>query len=251
MTSPYGPVVGVHNISGARDLVLVCEHASAHVPEGIDLGLGAADLASHIAWDIGALGLATAMSDRLAAPLVHGRISRLIYDCNRPPEAHDAIPTKAETIPIPGNRNLSPDERTFRTGAIYQPFESALARLLATRPNATLVTVHTFTPVWFGAPRTVDIGLLHGEDPRLARAMMTVATRTDGRNVRLNEPYSSIDGVTHTIDLHGAATGRLNVMIEVRNDLVAAPADQETFADLLTGWIETALPLAQAERVIA
>jgi len=251
MISPGEPVVGIHNISGTRDLVLVCEHASNRVPDGIDLGLDADALDSHIALDIGAMGLAKAMSNRLNAPLLHGRISRLVYDCNRPPEAVDAIPGKSEDIEVPGNRNLGPDQRAFRVNAVYRPFEAALGRLLSTRPNAALVTVHTFTPVWFGAPRAVDIGILHGEDPRLAEAMMALATRTEGRDVRLNEPYSSSDGVTHTIDRHGAGTGRLNVMIEIRNDLVATAAGQATFADLLARWVEAALPLARADRAMA
>jgi predicted N-formylglutamate amidohydrolase len=57
-----------------------------------NLGLGPAELEAHIAWDIGAEAVARALSAKLDASLVLQRYSRLVYDCNRPPEAPDAMP---------------------------------------------------------------------------------------------------------------------------------------------------------------
>ena len=59
--------------------------------------------------------------------------------------------------------------------------------------------------------------------------------------VALNEPYSAADGVTHTLDLHGAANGLANVMIEIRNDLITKPEAQVAMADDLGDWIAGAL----------
>ena len=84
-------VVEVVNPSGAGAFVVVCEHASNFIPAGFGaLGLDEAALASHIAWDPGALAVAKTLSARLDAPLVAQRVSRLLYDCNRPPEAASA-----------------------------------------------------------------------------------------------------------------------------------------------------------------
>ncbi len=101
-------VVAVTNPAGRSDIVLVCEHASRSIPAELN-GLGASQdtLQSHAAWDIGAAAVAEAMSAQLDAPLVASRISRLVYDCNRPPDAVDAMPEQSEIHAIPGNRHLS------------------------------------------------------------------------------------------------------------------------------------------------
>lgn len=217
-----GPPVECLNPGGQAPVVLVCEHASHFIPAALeDLGLDPADRLSHAAWDPGALEVAKAMSTALDAPLVAARVSRLVYDCNRPPEAEGAMPARTEVIEVPGNRELSAEAREARVRAVYVPFRDMLAEVLAARPGAALVTVHSFTPTWFGTPRSAEIGLLHDADDRLARAMLETSSILPAQ-AALNVPYSAADGVTHTLREHGA--GRQNVMIEIRNDLIADEA---------------------------
>jgi predicted N-formylglutamate amidohydrolase len=146
------------------------------------LGLAPADLERHIAWDIGAEGLARRLSDLLDATLVVQPWSRLVYDCNRPPEAPDAIPTVSELTPIPGNQGLSPQQREARTAALYRPFHAAVARLIdeRTRKPTVLVTVHSFTPLYKGVPRTLDLGILHDSDARLADRLLQILALDSG-----------------------------------------------------------------------
>lgn len=219
-----GPVAAVENPGGQGGICLVCEHASAAIPSSLGgLGLADTDRYAHAVWDIGAEALARKLAGTLDAPLVVSRVSRLVYDCNRPPEAPDAIPARTERIEVPGNRGLSDADRRARVAEIYVPFQALLAETLDgfSRPPA-LVTIHSFTPVWHGAPRSTEIGLLHDDDARLARAMQALAG--GGFRVALNEPYSAKDGVTHTLRKHGLQRGIPNVMIEVRNDLLADDA---------------------------
>ncbi|MGP6088960.1 N-formylglutamate amidohydrolase [Antarctobacter jejuensis] len=240
-TIDFGPAVhlvpGAPGGSGAEVLV-VCEHASNRVPSALR-GLGLSDdlLHSHIAWDPGALDLARMMAAQTGATLVHGGISRLVYDCNRPPESPGAMPERSEHHDIPGNRDLSDADRAMRVAAVYRPFHDKVSdRIRVLRPVLTLmVTVHSFTPVFQGVRRAVEIGILHGRDPGFARAMM--ATAPKGYDVRLNEPYSAADGVAHTLDLHGAVNGLPNVMLEVRNDLLETEQQQEEMAKLFVQWI--------------
>jgi predicted N-formylglutamate amidohydrolase len=236
-------VVSVHNQTGDHRLVLVCEHASNWIPPAFrDLGLESAALISHVAWDPGALGVAEKLSEKLNAPLVFGRVSRLVYDCNRPPEAEDAIPAVSEIIAVPGNTGLTAEQRSDRVETVYHPFRRVVEAAIAKAPaNAVLVTVHSFTPVYHGHRRTTEIGILHGEDPRLARAMISIAGAYTDRRVRLNDPYGPSDGVSHTLNLHGCANGLANVMIEIRNDLIKTPGQQETMADELGRWLPTAI----------
>ena len=239
---PGDSAVAVVNPDGGGPLVLVCEHASNHIPARYGgLGLAEADRDSHAAWDPGALGVARALSARHDAPLVAGAVSRLVYDCNRPPDAASAMPARSERIEVPGNRNLSPDARAERELSVYRPFCAAVARILdarrAARVGTVLVTIHSFTPVFNGQPRAVEIGLLHDQDTRLADLMLQNAPALPHRQIARNAPYGPQDGVTHSLRLHGLARALPNVMIEIRNDLLTSAADQARLA----GEIDTLL----------
>jgi predicted N-formylglutamate amidohydrolase len=231
------PVVIV-NEAGRSPVLLLSEHAGRRIPKALgSLGLPASELERHIAWDIGAEGLARGLSEKLDAALVLQRYSRLVYDCNRPPESPGAMPEVAESTPVPGNRDLTAEQRDARTEALYRPFHAAVARLIdereARRQGTILVTVHSFTPVFKGVPRTLDLGLLHDSDARLADRLLQAFETEPDLVVRRNDPYGPQDGVTHTLLLHAIPRGLDNVMLEVRNDLIADAAGEQRMAERL------------------
>jgi len=248
-------VVEVINPAGSGGFVLVCEHASSHIPcELKDLGLSGDVLTSHVAWDPGALAVAEAMSGELDAPLVAQRVSRLVYDCNRPPQAASATPARSEIYAIPGNAGLSPAERERRAERYYVPFRETLAACIDARlgrPAApVVVTIHSFTPVYFGLRRSVDIGILHDADRRLADAMLECAKSEPRSRFRRNEPYGPLDGVTHTLVEQAMPRGLMNVMIEIRNDLIGSEAEQQEMAALLCRLLRGAMDgLTEADRM--
>lgn len=228
------PVVVV-NGEAVSPFLLVCEHAGRRIPRSLGtLGLRPEELDAHIAWDIGAEAVARALSARLDAPLVLQRYSRLVYDCNRPPGSPDAMPATSELTEVPGNARLTREEREERTCAIYRPFHDAVARLIEARLakglHPALVTIHSFTPVYKGLRRALELGILHDADSRLADAML--AADKDPLT-RRNEPYGPEDGVTHTLQVHALPRGLLNVMIEIRNDLVQTGEGQIAWAKRL------------------
>jgi predicted N-formylglutamate amidohydrolase len=229
------PAARALNIRGQAPALLVCEHASRFIPAALDgLGLTAEAANSHAAWDIGALDLSVELMGALDAPLVQSRVSRLVYDCNRPPEAPDAIPAQSERFTIPGNANLTDDQRAARVSDVYLPFHDTLKQALETRSvPPVLITMHSFTPVYKGQTRAVELGILHDSDDRAAQALLAAA-QDSGLNTALNEPYSVTDGVTHTLREHGLNRGLPNVMIEVRNDLIDTPTGVNRMAGLLS-----------------
>ncbi len=234
------------NAGGTSPVVLVCEHASNRIPpEYGDLGLPPALRESHIAWDPGALGVAQAMAEALDAPLVAARISRLVYDVNRPPSAASAIPEVSEVHRIPGNAGLTPEQRRLRIERVYEPFRRRLSRVIDERLAAgrpvVLVTVHTFTPVFHGERRDTEIGVLHDADARLADALLRVLEAESRFVVHRNRPYGPADGVTHTLAEQAIPRGLPNVMIEVRNDLVADPSAQRAMGRHLAAALSEAL----------
>jgi predicted N-formylglutamate amidohydrolase len=223
------------NGGGRSSCVLICEHASNRLPRALGtLGLPASELQRHIAWDLGAEQVARRLSRLIDAPLVLQRYSRLAYDCNRPPESPEAMPEISEITHIPGNRNLTPTDRLARIQEIYRPFQMAIAELLDYRAaegvRSVVVTVHSFTPVYKGTRRAVELGILHDRDTRLAEKLIT---SFPGVDARLNEPYGPKDGVLHTLNLHAAPRGLQNIMFEMRNDLIAEERGQNEWAERL------------------
>lgn len=243
---PGNQVVEVMNPAGAGDFLIVCEHASNFIPASFaGLGLDDAALESHIAWDPGALAVAQTLCSLMDAPLVAQRVSRLLYDCNRPPSSDSAVPAVSEVYPVPGNTGLSAADRQARVDRFYVPFRETLAGCLDKRISAgrapVIVTVHSFTPTYKGVQRAVELGILHDSDSRLADALLETAKAETGLVVRRNEPYGPADGVTHTLVQHGITRGLLNVMLEIRNDLIADCASQTAMAELLSRCISEAL----------
>ncbi|WP_169570017.1 N-formylglutamate amidohydrolase [Sneathiella limimaris] len=231
------------NAGGDSSVLLICEHATNYIPdEFADLGLDENILFSHIAWDPGAIDLATQIALNLNAQLVVAGVSRLLFDCNRDANAIDAIPETSEKYSIPGNRNLSSSEKKDRFERIYLPFENLVEDVLNKHPNIkAIVTVHSFTPVYLGHKRDVEIGLLHDKKDDFAVAIREASQASSNLVIRLNEPYSSRDGVTHTLKTHGTKRGLESAMIEVKNDLLKTQEDVSSIAELLSSSIKMAM----------
>ncbi len=238
--------VGVERGQGQGPFVIVCEHASSTLPQSMgDMGLSEEARLSHIAWDPGALAVARLLSARFDSPLVFQKFSRLVYDCNRPPESPASMPMKSEIYAVPANEVVDGAERLARTQALYRPFHAAVSTLIDERTchglATSVITVHSFTPVYFGKSRAVEVGILHDADARFADGILAAAAAERRHDVRRNEPYGPADGVTHSLILHGISRGIPNVMIEVRNDLIADQAGQEVMAGYLSELIAEAI----------
>lgn len=243
-TESFAPLIE-NELSQGR-FVLVCEHASNAVPARWGtLGLTQEALRAHIAWDPGARALAQALSARLDAVLVHAPVSRLVYDCNRAPDMAGAMPAQSEVYEIPGNADISRDERLARTQAIYLPWVAGLHGVIAQRIASGLrpvvVTLHSFTPVYHGKPRRVELGVIHDADAHFAVAVQSAASKLTRLNVQLNAPYSAADDVTHTLRLQATPYGLPNVMLEIRNDLLATAEQVTTMADQLAAVLNMGL----------
>src|SRR5664279_916167 len=119
------------NERGSSEILLLCEHASNHVPdEYAGLGLPADQLQRHIAWDIGAAAVTRRLSQLLGAAAFLGTYSRLLIDLNRPLDAPDSIPARSESTDIPDNAQLTPFERARRADIIFTPFHRRVTAYL-------------------------------------------------------------------------------------------------------------------------
>lgn len=235
----WPPAATVENAHGKGDWVIVCEHASCHIPaEYAGLGLAAEAQRRHIGWDIGAAALTRAMARKLDAAVVLANYSRLLIDLNRPLAAHSSIPRRSEDTVVPGNVELDDAERARRVERIFEPFHQAVAGLLDTRreeARATrLLTVHSFTPVFLGSPRPWHMGVLSGASRHLAAAFIAeVAALAPHLCLSLDEPYRIAEDDDYAIPVHGDARGIDALLIEVRNDQLATDAAIDDWAGIL------------------
>lgn len=232
------PAVTEVNAAGGARIVLTCEHASNHIPAHYDrLGLPPAELARHIAWDIGAADLARALSRRLDAPLFLSGYSRLLIDCNRPLASPTSIVTRSEDTDIPGNMGLIAEERARRATLYFAPYHGRITECLDRRAAAgtptMLVGIHSFTPVFRGVARSLRAGVLYRQAAGFGRALIGALGRETGFAIGDNEPYRVTLETDYTVPVHGDARGIPAALIEIRQDLLSDPAGVEAWADRL------------------
>jgi predicted N-formylglutamate amidohydrolase len=220
---------------GGSTFVIVADHASWRIPRRLgDLGLPAAELQRHIAWDIGALAVAQQVSAALDAPLIAQNYSRLVIDCNRDPAVASSIPTVSEHSDIPGNVDLIAAQIAARRREIFDPYHGRVralldARLKAGRPTI-LVAQHSMTDVYKGVRRAMHAAILYNRDRRFAALMLEMLRREPALIVADNEPYFVSDETDYSIPRHGEARGLPHVEIEIRQDLIGEEAGQSAWA---------------------
>ena len=218
-------------------LLVLCDHASNAVPpEYDDLGLPRSELERHIGYDIGAGPVSRALAGRFSAPAILTCFSRLLIDPNRGEDDPTLVMRLSDGAVVPGNARLDRAERERRIARFYRPYHAAIERTIdamtaAGRPPV-LLSIHSFTPIWKGAPRPWHAGILWDRDPRLALPLIEMLRAEPGLRVGDNEPYTG--ALKHdTLYRHGTARGLAHALVEIRNDLIATPAGVLEWADRL------------------
>jgi len=237
------------NVEGHSPFLLTSDHYGRLLPKQLgNLGLTEEELTRHIAWDIGIAGVVERLAVALDGHLVAQRYSRLVIDCNRPPDVAGSIAVVSEATAIPGNEGISADERDARRREIFDPYhrciDAAIDRRLRTHRPTVLVALHSFTPVYHGTQRPWHIGALYRGDTILPRLLLQHLRAEGDLVVGDNKPYAVSDATDYTIPVHGEARGLINTGIEIRQDLIADPSGQQQWAERLARIfvaIETAL----------
>lgn len=216
-------------------LLLICDHASNAIPDSYGtLGLPPEQLRRHIAYDIGAAAIVETVSRSLDVPAVLSRFSRLLIDPNRGTDDPTLVMRISDGAVVPGNRTLDDAERTKRIETWYEPYhraiEAATDACIAGGREPVLLSVHSFTDTWKGWPRPWHAGVLWDSDPRLARPLIAALEAEGDIVVGDNQPYSG-KLIGDTMWRHGTSRGLAHAIIEVRQDLIAAEAGQQAWAE--------------------
>ncbi|MCB1364219.1 MAG: N-formylglutamate amidohydrolase [Rhodobacteraceae bacterium] len=241
----YSPYF-IHGQDRPGPWLITCDHATNTIPPDIgngSLGLPREDMERHIAYDVGAYGVARHLGTLLDAPVIAANFSRLVIDPNRGEDDPTVLMKLYDGSVIPENRHAGPAERERRLNACYRPYHRELARMAAL-PHAVYLAIHSFTRQLRGrAPRPWHVGVLHTQDERLSRPLLDLLAETTDLVVGDNEPYSGhLPG--DSVDRHAIAYNRPNVLIEIRNDLIADHDGQRLWAERLAPVLTRALETA-------
>ena len=239
--------VEILRAAAESDILLVCEHAGQATPAALGtLGLSPDDFNSHIGWDIGAEAVARRMSDRLGAPLILQRYSRLLIDCNRPPGSDGSIPKMTGGVYVPGNGGLSPDDAEARKREIFEPYDAAVATTVRKHRFRAIFSIHSFTPYYQGETRPWDLGVLSRRDTVTAQALADAVSQADpDLCIALNQPYQIDDETDWLIPRHAEANGLTHALIEICNARISDAARQDRWAGLLSDAIRAVMGKTQ------
>ena len=204
----------------ATGLLLIADHASNRVPEGISLGVPPEIMDEHVAIDIGVAPLGRALCERLGMAGVLGNVSRLVIDLNREPDAAGLIPEVSDGHTIPGNQGLDEVGRQRRLHDFWMPYHDRVAEMIAANAPKLLISLHSFTPsLREGASaRPWEVGVLYNQDERAARIAIPLL-QAAGVITGDNQPYSG-KVLNATMNRHGEENGIAYLGLEVRQDLI-------------------------------
>jgi predicted N-formylglutamate amidohydrolase len=191
--------------NGRSELFLTADHAGQAIPRSLArLGLPDGELDRHIAWDIGIAAVTEQLSEALDATAVLQTYSRLVIDCNRDPTVPSSIPEMSETTHVPGNFGLSAEQCTARRQAVFEPYHASIQRLLDARATrrTLYVAMHSFTPVFKGESRAMQVGVLYNRDARLAEIMLELLRAEGDLTVGDNAPYAVSDVTDYGVPVH-------------------------------------------------
>lgn len=175
-----------------KNILISCEHAGNEVPESFQPLLSKDNdvLKTHRAWDPGALEVATFLAGKLNVPLYSMLTTRLLVEMNRSignPELFSEFTRDAEE-----------SVKKSLLNEYYYPYRLRVQQEIETKKPIIHISIHSFTPVFNGVERSVDVGLLFDPERKQEAELCLKLQRLmqlslSGLAIRLNEPYRGID----------------------------------------------------------
>jgi predicted N-formylglutamate amidohydrolase len=217
--------------------VLLADHATNRLPKPGRLGLAPESFQRHIAYDIGVEDLTRTLAARLGCPAVMSTFSRLLIDPNRGEDDPTLIMRISDGAIIPGNHPITAEEWARRIARYHRPYHQAVSDTLNAVSKASghaplVISLHSFTPLWKGAPRPWHAAVLWDSDPRASQKLIGELSGIAGVVVGDNEPY---DGALRgdTMYRHCMTTGLPHALLEIRQDEIGSSAGVDLWADRL------------------
>lgn len=208
-----------------KSIIITCEHAGNVVPEKYSslFAGSAAVLNSHRGWDPGALDVASTLANKLQAPLFRTAITRLLIEVNRSLDS--------ATLFSEFTSELYANEKATLIAQYYLPYYHSIEEAIRQSEKPVLhLSIHSFTPVFNGTTRTVDIGLLF--DPASVQEKKFCALVKEKLDQQLpecktvfNEPYKGTDdGIAEILRKKFPGSDYLGIEIELNQKFAGTSA---------------------------
>ena len=229
--------------------LITCEHASNRLPTPWTWSENDLRLKEmHWAWDLGAEAFSRELSTELGCTGIVTRFTRLLIDANRAMDQENLFREVADGHSVDLNTQLSESDKTHRIETYWRPYHEAIEGLMDQQPIDFLLSIHSFTPLYEGNPRSVEMGVLHdGSCTELARYWRDRLETLSGMDVRLNEPYTGIGGYMYAASRHAERGNCATIEMEFRQDILENPEERarlipifaQVVRETLAGWNRT------------
>ena len=172
------------------DLIITCEHAYNKVPTLVRKQFeGCTELLnSHRGYDIGALALVRSIAKRFKVEPILGQVSRLVVDLNRSIGHKSLFYDTIGKLP----KAVLDDILTLYYFPYREEVRRRIAQSIRKRPVVHL-SIHSFTPVFNGYRRKVDLGLLYdpkrGMEVRYCKQLQEAFRSRSDAICYMNHPY--------------------------------------------------------------
>ncbi len=201
-----------------RVLLITCEHAGNQVPPTYKplFSGGQEVLETHRGWDSGAVDVAQALAKAFDLPCYYYENTRLLIELNRSLD-HPQLFSEYSMV-------LNDLEKQYLIDTFYLPYRNQMstkvAEEVAQGRQVVHLSIHSFTPIWDGVERKVEIGLLFDEDRKFEGSfcseMKEQLLKTIDCNVCFNEPYlGKDDGFTTYLRTQYTDENYLGLEIEI------------------------------------
>ena len=224
----------VRGNAGKSKVFFTCEHASNRLPSRWQWPVEDEWIQNdHCAWEPGAADLSCELAEACEATAVLARFTRLLVDANRPLGSWNMFRNIADGRPVHLNIGLTPDAQQPRIERYYAPYHLALTDEVEAIAPDLVVGVHSFTPLYEGTLREVEIGILFSDDLRLGDEWTAFIAANSDFVVRANEPYSGAAGMMYSPHTHAVRGGACAIELEIRQDLLCVPEIRAKIASLV------------------
>lgn len=212
-------------------LIISCEHAGNEVPREYShlFENNTAPLETHRGIDIGALQLTNTIAAKMQQePYLH-TVTRLLVDLNRSVQSPTLFSEYTREEPLSVREDIF--EKYYRPHR--KKVEQRVQQIVNEGDCALHVGIHTFTPVWDGQERDVDVGFLYdptrkGEQQFCQHWRKELALKYKGLRLRMNQPYrGTMDGFTTYLRRNYPGQDYLGMEIEVSQRFASSVSKEE------------------------
>lgn len=219
-----------------------CEHAGKTVPvKYIPLFEKHSELLeSHQGWDPGAEDLTHVIAQKINTETFVYSYTRLLIEPNRSikhPQLFSAI-----------TKNLDNHEKQLLIENYYKPYRNRIemsAKSALAEGNVVFhISVHTFTPVWKGKERMVDIGLLYDPGRKFEKKFSNkwgerLHSLCPKLKILMNQPYKGrSDGLTSYLRNQLNSEKYIGIELEVNQKFLTHPAKWNDLKKMIASSLE-------------